>query len=108
MRIGINLLYLLPGVVGGTETYARGLLKGLAGLDTKHEFLVFVNQESRDWDLPGGFTRIVCPVHAISRSRRYAFEQFGLPFLLKKNRKHLLFIFQNSGGLHVFRTPLQR
>jgi len=33
MRIGLNLLYLLPGVVGGTETYAAGLLHGLAQID---------------------------------------------------------------------------
>ncbi|MCG2679940.1 MAG: hypothetical protein L6455_08230 [Kiritimatiellae bacterium] len=25
MRIGLNLLYLLPGIVGGTKTYAAGL-----------------------------------------------------------------------------------
>ena len=30
MIVGLNLLYLLPGVVGGTETYAAGLLHGLA------------------------------------------------------------------------------
>ncbi len=29
MKIGINLLYLLPGVVGGTETYAAGLVAGV-------------------------------------------------------------------------------
>ena len=29
MNIGINALYLIPGGVGGTETYLRGLLRAL-------------------------------------------------------------------------------
>ena len=28
LRIGINALYLIPGGVGGTEIYLRGLLTG--------------------------------------------------------------------------------
>ena len=30
LRIGVNALYLIPGGVGGTEIYLRGLLAGLA------------------------------------------------------------------------------
>jgi len=41
MRIGINLLYLIPGVVGGTETYAKGLLSGFKAVQTDHEFFFF-------------------------------------------------------------------
>ena len=59
MRIGINLLYLLPDVVGGTETYAAGLLQGLAATASDDEFVVFVNREAADWPLPAEprFTR---------------------------------------------------
>jgi glycosyltransferase involved in cell wall biosynthesis len=86
MRIGINLLYLIPGVVGGTETYAAGLLKGLAEIDQTDEFVVYVNKESKDWPLPSGsnFVRVVCPLDARKRYRRYFFEQFHLPGLLRK------------------------
>lgn len=86
MKIGINLLYLLPDVVGGTETYAAGLLHGLAAIDQRDEFIVFVNQESENWLLPeaSNFTRVVCPVRATRRSRRYLFEQLRLPRLLAK------------------------
>lgn len=86
MKVGIDLLYLLPGVVGGTETYAAGLLGGLAQVGPQHEFVVFVSQESASWPLPEtpNFIRVVCPVWAISRLRRYLFEQFCLPGLLKK------------------------
>lgn len=86
MKIGINLLYLLPGVVGGTETYAAGLLYALAQVDEQDEFIVFVNRESKNWPLPeaSNFYRIVCPVLATSRIRRYLFEQLRLPRLLAK------------------------
>ena len=86
MRIGLNLLYLLPGIVGGTEIYAAGLLAGLAQIDGENEYIVFVNRESAVWPLPDApnFVREVCPVRAVSRVRRYFFEQFRLPSMLKK------------------------
>lgn len=34
MRVGLSLLTLVPGAVGGTETYARGLTAGLAEVGT--------------------------------------------------------------------------
>jgi glycosyltransferase involved in cell wall biosynthesis len=88
MKIGINLLYLLPGVVGGTETYAAGLLRGLAEIDGQNEYCVFVNRESESWPLPqaANFTRIVCPVRAAGRVARYLFEQTRLPRLLARER----------------------
>jgi glycosyltransferase involved in cell wall biosynthesis len=88
MKIGINLLYLLPGVVGGTETYAAGLLHGLAEIDRRNEYVVFVNRESESWPLPGvvNFTRVVCPVWAAGRASRYLFEQVRLPRLLAKHQ----------------------
>lgn len=92
MKIGINLLYLLPGVVGGTETYAAGLLQGLAQINQRDEFVVFVNRESASWPLPEApnFSRVVCPVQATSRSRRYLFEQLWLPRLLAKYKIDVL------------------
>jgi glycosyltransferase involved in cell wall biosynthesis len=87
MKIGINLLYLLPGVVGGTETYAAGLLHGLAEIDQWNEYVVFVNRESESWPLPPAvnFTRVVCPVQAAGRASRYFFEQVRLPRLLAQH-----------------------
>jgi glycosyltransferase involved in cell wall biosynthesis len=88
MKIGINVLYLLPGVVGGTETYAAGLLHGLAEIDQQNEYVVFVNRESEQWPLPQAtnFTRVVCPVRAAGRASRYFFEQVRLPRLLAQYR----------------------
>ena len=77
MRIGLNLLYLLPGVVGGTETYAKYLIQALAALDTSNEYLIFLNQESAEFDISAGdnFTRVVLPLRATNRIARYAWEQ---------------------------------
>jgi glycosyltransferase involved in cell wall biosynthesis len=84
MHIGVNLLYLLPGLVGGTEVYAAGLLAGLAQIDSDNEYIVFVNRESAAWTLPSAsnFSRVVCPVWATSRVR--------LPRMLKQQRLDLV------------------
>ena len=81
MIIGLNLLYMLPGLVGGTETYAAGLLHGLSRTETEDQFVVFVNMESAEWPLPDDprFRRVLCPVHAVSRAARYRYEQLRLP-----------------------------
>lgn len=85
MHVGLNLLYLLPGVVGGTETYAAGLLSGLVELDDGTRYSVFVNREAADWPLPDTphVERVVCPVDAASRSGRYRWEQVHLPRLMR-------------------------
>jgi glycosyltransferase involved in cell wall biosynthesis len=92
MRIGLNLLYLLPGIVGGTETYAAGLLHGLAEVDGENDYLVFVNAESSSWPLPRvhNIRRIVCPVRAQSRLKRLLHEQLALPRLARAHRLDLL------------------
>ncbi len=86
MRIGLNLLYLLPGIVGGTETYAAGLLHGFSQLESDDEFYVFVNLESSEWKLPGAwnFRRVICPIRASCRPWRYSYEQLLLPKLAEK------------------------
>lgn len=90
MRVGLNLLYLIPGVVGGTETYARGLLTGLAAVGPGHDYVVFTNEEAAGWPLPPGFRRVVCPVVAMHRERRYSFEQLRLPAWVRAERLDVL------------------
>lgn len=92
MRIGLNLLYLLPGIVGGTETYAAGLLQGLAGADRDNDYLVFVNAESAFWPIPDApnIQRVVCPIRAANRIQRLVFEQAAMPRLAHAHRLGLL------------------
>jgi glycosyltransferase involved in cell wall biosynthesis len=92
MRIGLNLLYLIPGIVGGTETYAMGLLNGLKQLGSDYEFVLFLNRESAGLvqnDAPN-FKSVVCPVYAENRKDRYYFEQVKLRQYLEKYKIGLL------------------
>ncbi len=92
MHIGLNLLFLVPGVVGGTETYAVSLLRSLAALDRDNRYTLFVNEESRDsgWVRQENFATVVCAVRARSRASRYAYEQAVLPRLARRHGVDLL------------------
>jgi len=92
MKIGINLLYLLPGLVGGTETYAVALVKALTEMDRQNEYHVFLNQEASRLDLTDApnFHRVVCPFRATRRAVRYAWEQFILPRQVSSRRIDVL------------------
>lgn len=92
MRIGLNLLYLLPGQVGGTETYATELMRSLDLISQDDDYLVFVNAESADFQIPASprFRKIICGVRASNRVKRYLYEQFVLPFLVQWHRVDVL------------------
>jgi len=55
MTVGISLLTLVPGVVGGSETYARELVRALERVG-EHEYRVF-KPTIADGDLPGQTVR---------------------------------------------------
>ena len=92
MHIGLNLLFLLPGVVGGTETYATALVRALSRLDAESRYTLFLNRESAgvEWPREPNFRTIVCDVRASSRAMRYAFEQAVLPGLVRREGVDLL------------------
>ena len=81
LHIGINALYLIPGGVGGSETYLRNLLRALAGLETPHHFTVFTNRETGAGLVaahPNWRVRQT-GVRAVKRHARLAYEQTVLP-----------------------------
>ncbi len=92
MRIGLNLLYLLPGIVGGSQTYAVSLIRALAILDTENEYVLYLNRESAELEITDApqVRRVICGVHAMRRPVRYAFEQSALPGLLRQDKIDLL------------------
>ncbi len=97
MRIGVNALYLLPGQVGGTEIYLRGLLSALAQNHDEREYVVFLNQESAAANIVpvnSRFLAIVTAVRAANRPARLIFEQMQLPQLC---RRHRLDVLLNAG-----------
>jgi glycosyltransferase involved in cell wall biosynthesis len=90
-RIGLNLLYLLPGEVGGTETYAVSLIDALARCSPETEFVAFLNREAAgSLPLPPGVQAVICPVLARDRLARYRFEQLQLPWLARRHELDLM------------------
>jgi glycosyltransferase involved in cell wall biosynthesis len=81
LRIGINALYLIPGGVGGTEIYLRGLLRALAEIDRSNQYFVFTNRETDAGLTPAqpNFTAQPQPIRASSRPVRILWEQIALP-----------------------------
>jgi len=83
MKIGINLLYLIPHKVGGTETYTKGLIQSLLKYDKKNKYYLFCNNEN--YDLFSKYKNAVCvriPIRAEKRYIRLIVEQVVLPIYL--------------------------
>jgi len=87
VKIGINLLGLLPGVIGGGETYIRGLLDGLGRLETEDEYILFTNRNNHSTfaNLGARFRRVLYDYSAEWTMRDLAMtrvfgEQFYLPW----------------------------
>src|ERR1039457_3540270 len=93
LRIGVNALYLIPGGVGGTEIYLRGLLAALAGIDHFNQYFVFTNRETGEDLVPKApnFIAAPPPVHAVSRPVRILWEQTGLPLAAAGRRLDVMF-----------------
>ena len=88
-RIGLNLLFLVPGETGGSEIYVRNLLPKLAEARPDLELVAFVNRESTGLDL-GGAKVIPVDVTGRGRARRTLAEQRRLPRLVRRHGIDLL------------------
>lgn len=80
IKVGISLLWLVPGYAG-LETYARGLLAGLAQVDFKNRYVLFTNPLNHlTFDgLPDRFSRRLCGLPVRSRVAWRIAEQLLLP-----------------------------
>ena len=84
MHVGLNLVYLVPGDTGGTETYAQELIPELVAAAPDVRFTAFVNREAagqggRPWGelIPA----VTVPVNARNRAQWVRGEQQLLPRL---------------------------
>jgi len=93
MRIGVNALYLIPGGVGGTETYLRALMAALARIDRTNQYFVFTNRETGADLVPQqpNFTQVPQAVRASVRPARIIWEQTMLPLAAVRLRLDVLF-----------------
>ncbi len=88
MRIGLNMLYLIPGQVGGTERYATALLQAMVRLDSGNTYHVYLSADAAALELPAepNVQRVVCGFSARHRPLRYLWEQLLLPPQLARHR----------------------
>jgi glycosyltransferase involved in cell wall biosynthesis len=72
MRVGLDLIYLVPGETGGRETYARELVPAMLERSPDLELVAFVNRSAGTdlgSELGDGVRTVVLPVSAHSRAQ---------------------------------------
>jgi glycosyltransferase involved in cell wall biosynthesis len=91
-RLGVNLLYLVPRQVGGTEIYARRLVAALAR--ELPEVVVFCGREAAasfpDPEWPANVRVVRAPVNAAVKPLRLLFELLWLPVAARRAGVQLL------------------
>jgi glycosyltransferase involved in cell wall biosynthesis len=92
VKIGINLLWLVPGRAGGLETYVRGLVGGLESVAADAEFILFTNpQVHQSFErLQPNFRRVLYPIPSRPTALRLLSEQLILPLLARRARVDVL------------------
>lgn len=107
MKIGVNALFLIPSEVGGSETVVRQTLLALARqLSDSDELVVFLNAENRnvllrDLRKEPRVRLVDTNIRATSRIRRFLFESFVLPKLLRAAGVNVLWNPGNTAILHA-------
>lgn len=94
MRVGINSLFLIPEGVGGSETYLRNVIRELPALDPDIAYTLYTNRENAGTFVvpPGANLReIPCPVRAVRRPERLAYEYTVLPLRARRRQVDVLF-----------------
>ncbi len=89
MRVGVNTLFLIPGEVGGSETYLRETLKAMVNIEDGPEIVLFTNLENdavlrKDLEPSGRVSFDQLKFRASNRYARIIREQLQLPVRVKK------------------------
>jgi glycosyltransferase involved in cell wall biosynthesis len=101
MHVGLNLVYLVPGETGGTETYARELVPRLLDAAPDLRLTAFVGRSATDvrgwWD--GQIETVTVPVDAGSRLQWVRGEQQFVPRLAARAGVDLVHSLANTAPL---------
>jgi glycosyltransferase involved in cell wall biosynthesis len=92
MRVGLNLVYLVPGETGGMEMYAREFIPALTNAAPHLELIAFINREASEAGLEFGsqVRTVVVPVRSRDRAQWVAGEQLHLPRLGRRERVEVM------------------
>lgn len=93
-RVGLNLLYLVPGQVGGSEVFARRLIAALGALRPHVEFVTYCGIEAAESLRNEGWADNVrvcpLPIRASVKPARIAAEIAVLPVFARRDGIELL------------------
>lgn len=93
LKVGLNLLHLVPGQTGGSEIYARRLIPALLKA-TGLELVLFASREGapalRQEAWAGAVEVVELPVSTVSRAWRVLSEQTALPLAVRRSQVELL------------------
>jgi glycosyltransferase involved in cell wall biosynthesis len=103
-KVGINLLWMVPGVVGGSETYTTRLLRGLAERSTAFDYTIFALPQFAEAhpDLAKTFKIAYAPVTGQWKSFRVAGENSWL--VAQCRRRKIALVHHAGGTVPVVRT----
>jgi glycosyltransferase involved in cell wall biosynthesis len=108
MRVGLDLLYLIPGETGGRESYARELVPALLKQDPTLELVAFVNRDAGlrlGSDLDAGVRTVMLPISARSRAQWAAGELALVALAGRRERVELL---HSMANFAPFAGPFKR
>jgi len=103
-KVGINLLWLVPGVVGGSETYTTRLLHGLVERSSEIDYTLFALPQFADAhpELAKSFKIAYAPVTGTWKSFRVAGENSWLA--IQCRRRHIDLLHHAGGTIPVLRA----
>jgi alpha-1,3-rhamnosyl/mannosyltransferase len=106
-KVGINLLWLVPGQVGGSETYTARLLSGLAERSSQLDYTLFVLPQFAEAhpELASTFKTAFAPVTGQWRSFRVAGEN---SWLIAQCRRRNIDLLHHAGGTMPFLRGTRR
>jgi glycosyltransferase involved in cell wall biosynthesis len=92
LRVGLNLVFLVPGETGGMEIYARELIPALIEAAPRVQFTAFINREAAAVGGPWSelMTAVTVPVRGANRTQWVLGEQTFLPALAMRARVDVL------------------
>lgn len=96
-KVAINLLWMVPGVVGGSETYMTRLLRGLVEGDGELEYMIFALPQFAEAhpDLASNYETLYAPLTGQVKSFRVAGEN---TWLARQTRKRKVDLIHHGGG----------
>ncbi len=109
MRVGMDLLWVRPGICGGTESVARNLLDGFAAYDGENRYLLFVAKDNADsfrkYENSANMELVICPVLCAGVPGRILWENRYLDRYAVKEAVDVMFIPVYSKPLSRSRIP---